>query len=364
MYYKNLDPLRGFLALVVVIFHLNAFSINQGFIHLPLIPILDKGSEAVLVFFTLSGYLIIGQLWQEKNDTGTIAIGNFYLRRILRLYPVYYTVLIIGLGAYYYVFPKLGFDGTPDCGISKAVFLNIAFLPNVFKHACDPGSILTILWSIGIEEQFYLVIAPLFTLIPHQRSLTILAGFTLLYFAIFHFPSVQLLRDYTLVFFFMSAGGTMAIINKKGHEFYAKHKLTKWMVYFAFFAIFFTNILFFEQDVIKHGIYLICFSLFIPTLAHDDKLKGGYKWAVSLGKFSYGIYMYHMIVINGVLFVGSKLSNYGINPNLIFTFNWLGTIGLTILTANLSYTYFEMPFLKLKNRFRGTSTVSKLHKAP
>ena len=364
MYFKNLDPLRGFLALVVVIFHLNAFSINQGFVHLPLTPILDKGSEAVLVFFTLSGYLIIGQLWQEKKDTGAIAIGNFYLRRILRLYPVYYTVLFIGLGAYYYLFPKLGIDGTPDCDISKALLLNIAFLPNVFKHTCDPGSILTILWSIGIEEQFYLIIAPLFALIPNKRSLPILASFTLLYFVAFHLPSAQTLRDYIMVFFFMSAGGTMAIINKIGYQFYARQRLTKWIVYFGFVTIFFTDMLTFDQDAMKHGIYLICFSLFIPTLAHDENFMGVNKWTVSLGKFSYGIYMYHMIVINGVLFVGSKLLNYGINPNLVFTFNWIGTIGLTVLTAYLSYTYFEMPFLKLKNRFRGTATVSKLHKAP
>ena len=364
MYYKNLDPLRGFLALVVVLFHLNAFSINQGFVHLPLLPILDKGSEAVLVFFTLSGYLIIGQLWQEKKDTGTVAIRNFYLRRLLRLYPVYYTVLIIGLGAYYYLFPKLGIDEVPVCDINQAIFLNVAFLPNVFKHACDPGSILTILWSIGIEEQFYLVIAPLFLIIPRNRSLLVLGGFTLVYFIAFHMPFAQILRDYIMVFFFMSAGGTVAILNKNGHRFFATSRITKRILYLAFIAIFFSDFLSFDQDVLKHGIYLICFTLFIPTLAHDENFKGVNTWTVALGKFSYGIYMYHMIVINGVLFLGSKLLDYGFHPTLTFAFNWIATISLTILIAYLSYTYFEMPFLKLKNRFRGTSPVSKLHKAP
>lgn len=364
MYFKNLDPLRGFLALVVVVFHLNAFSINQGFVHLPLIPILDKGSEAVLVFFTLSGYLIIGQLWQEKNDTGTVAIGNFYLRRILRLYPVYYTVLFIGIVAYYFLFPRIGIDEIPECSIHQALFLNIGFLPNVFKHACDPGSILTILWSIGIEEQFYLVIAPLFLILPFKRSLLALGGFTIVYFIVFHLPNAEVLRDYIMVFFFMSAGGTIAILNKTGRQFFAQSFIAKWTVYLGFAVIFFTNLLAFDQDVVKHGIYIICFSLFIPTLAHDKDFKGVHPWSVSLGKFSYGIYMYHMIVINGVLFAGSKLLDYGYSPTLIFAFNWIATISLTILIAYLSYTYFEMPFLKLKNRFRGVSSVSKLHKAP
>lgn len=364
MYFKNLDPLRGFLALVVVIFHLNAFSSNQGLLSLPVLPFLNKGSEAVLVFFTLSGYLIIGQLWQEKRDTGKIAIGNFYLRRMLRLYPVYYAVLLVGLVTYYFLFPNLELASTPDCDIGQALLLNIAFLPNVFKHVCDPGSILTILWSIGIEEQFYLVIAPIFALLPSRRSLFTLAAFTILYFVVFHHPTSQILRDYIMVFFFMSAGGTMAITSKLGYQLYGTNRASKWSIYVLFFAIFLTNLFSFEQDALKHGVYLLSFSLLIPTLAHDSDFKGVNRWTVALGKYSFGIYMYHMIIINCVLMVSSKLLAFGLRSELVFAFNWISTIGLTVLTAYLSYTHFEMPFLKLKNRFRGASLGSKLRKAP
>ena len=102
----------------------------------------------------------------------------------------------------------------------------------------------------------------------------------------------------------------------------------------------------------------------VPTLAHDQNFSGVNKWSSKLGKISYGIYMYHMIVVNFVLYLGGKLQGMGVAQGVVLGFDWIGSISLTILIAYLSYTYFEMPFLKLKNRFRGTSAVSKLHKAP
>ena len=364
MYYKNLDPLRGFLALMVVVFHLNYFSINIGLPNLPIWPFLNKGTEAVLVFFVLSGYLIIGQLWDEKNATGTIAIRDFYLRRILRLYPVYYTVLLFGIGMYYFLVPALGWGNVPSHSVGEALLYNILFLPNVFKHIAEPGSILEILWSIGIEEQFYLAIAPLFAFIPTKRIFALLTSFTLLYFVIYHLPQFQLLANFTMIFFFMSAGGVMALLQRRHIVLYGNKRWSKLIIYLMFLGVFFTDIFYSSNDAIKHVSYLVIFTLMIPTLAHDQNFRGVNKWSTKLGKISYGIYMLHMIVINLVLYLGGKLQEMGVAEDIVFGFNWIATIGLTIFTAYLSYTYFEMPFLKLKNRFRGTSPVYKLHKAP
>lgn len=364
MYFKNLDPLRGFLALAVVVFHLNSLSINASLPSLPLLPILDKGTEAVLVFFTLSGYLIIGQLWNEKKHTGTISIGDFYLRRMLRLYPVYYAVLTSGIFMYFFLFPKMGLAPLPESSVLETIGYNLLFLPNVYRFHFDPGSVLEILWSIGIEEQFYLVIAPVVALLPLKRMGKVLLTFTVGYFILFHLPPMDVLRNYIMVFFFMSAGGYMAVFERIGLHVYPRTTWMKRGVYLTFILIFFTDVFSFEQDVFKHGVYVLVFSLFIPSLAHDENFIGLRPWTVSLGKVSYGIYMFHMIVVNGVLFLGMKLMEAGYSELAVLSFNWIVTIGSTIILAQLSYTYFEMPFLKLKNRFRGTSPVSKLHKAP
>lgn len=352
MYYKNLDPLRGILALTVVVFHLNYFSINLGLPNFEVFPLLQRGTEAVMVFFVLSGYLIIGQLWDEKQRSGSIRIGDFYLRRILRLYPVYYLVLFVGVVMYHFLLPQLDIQEAPEHSVGTALLYNILFIPNVFKNLHEPGSILEILWSIGIEEQFYLIIAPIFAFFTSKRLFRGILGFTVFYFVVFHLPWAQYLRDFTMVFFFMSAGGAVAILQRKQVRCYATAPWAKWTLYLLFLLVFTTDIFHFEADVFKHATYTVIFALFIPTLAHDKQFKGVTKPTVFLGKISYGIYMYHMIVINGVAFVAQKMLSQGTSTSVVLAVLWLGTLGITILTARLSYTYFEMPFLSLKQRFR------------
>lgn len=92
---KYFDPLRAFLALSVVIYHIPQISETVGIPFFNNLALFHRGSEAVLVFFALSGYLIIGQLFKEKSTRGTINIKDFYVRRMLRLYPVYYLVVFL-----------------------------------------------------------------------------------------------------------------------------------------------------------------------------------------------------------------------------------------------------------------------------
>jgi peptidoglycan/LPS O-acetylase OafA/YrhL len=87
----------------------------------------------------------------------------------------------------------------------------------------------------------------------------------------------------------------------------------------SFSRIFFTDLFHVEQDVLKHGAYLVIFNMLIPTLAHDARLRITPNWALRQGKISYGVYMYHIIVINAVIFVGEKMhvrGMDGIGPGL------------------------------------------------
>lgn len=96
--------------------------------------------------------------------------------------------------------------------------LNVAFLPNVFAKLYEPGSILYILWSIGVEEQFYLIIAPLLGFIALRKYFLSLVTFTLVYFILFYSHYFSILSDYWLYYYYMSAGGVIAIIIRSGYN--------------------------------------------------------------------------------------------------------------------------------------------------
>jgi len=76
----NLNGLRALLAFIVVIFHIPQFCQNRGFPFFNSVAIFQKGNEAVYMFFSLSGFLIIRQLYMEKSTTNSINLINFFRR--------------------------------------------------------------------------------------------------------------------------------------------------------------------------------------------------------------------------------------------------------------------------------------------
>jgi len=161
------------------------------------------------------------------------------------------------------------------------------------------------------------------------------------------------LRDFFMVFFFMSGGGIMAILQRKKIFVAPTSQWVRWLIYALFLVVFITNWLHFENNLYKHGAYLISFMLFIPTLANSALNFELPRWSVWMGKISYGIYMYHMIVVYVVFFVSQKVyAIEGVPPAAVIAINWIGTISGTLLVSHLSYNYFEKFFLKLKSKYR------------
>lgn len=136
-----LDGLRTLAVALVLVYHVDR----------TLVP---GGSIAVDVFFTISGFVITRQLLAEYSRTGTLALLPFYRRRWLRLVPALLAVcaacLVLATTTSLW-----GFDGS-----WQAVGLAVTFLTNVFR-AADPeaymGGPLAHTWSLGVEEQFYLL---------------------------------------------------------------------------------------------------------------------------------------------------------------------------------------------------------------
>jgi peptidoglycan/LPS O-acetylase OafA/YrhL len=152
-----LDGLRGIAILLVLSSHLiDASSIHSRFAR-ALISIPHSGWAGVDLFFVLSGFLITGILLDNKSAPGYFR--NFYARRILRIFPLYYAILILVFGLLPYVaaFPQ---DGLRQLAPEQVWFWT--YTSNLRSSITDtelnaPGVFLNHFWSLAIEEQFYVL---------------------------------------------------------------------------------------------------------------------------------------------------------------------------------------------------------------
>ncbi|MFD2552430.1 acyltransferase family protein [Bizionia sediminis] len=346
----NLTPIRFILALLVVIFHIPQFSENRGFPFFNDLPIFHKGTEAVYMFFSLSGFLIIKQLFDEKKHTNSINLKGFYKRRILRIFPLYYLVLTIGFLYYQLVLPFFGFEFDNNYNLLTGILLSVTFFANIFSTYA-PGGILEILWSIGIEEQFYLFIAPVFLLLPLKRIILFLVAFTAIYFLIYFSEYAVFLKKYNMLFFYFSSAGLCAIIHS--------HNLFQTLIKKLQYPILIVVILYFTTGIFTNNFNpffynlfsFIVFGLTISVLATKPIKILQNKTMEYLGKISYGIYMYHAIIMQLVGFIYLKvISKFGFQNTFdIISIN-LSVIALTIIIAHVSYKYYESYFLNLKRK--------------
>jgi peptidoglycan/LPS O-acetylase OafA/YrhL len=140
---------------------------------------LAGGSIGVDVFFVISGFVITGVLLRELDLTGTVSIRRFYLRRLLRLWPV--LALACLAAVILYVLLPNGVFGVHAGEIPSALFYVMDFTSMKMRLHAPMSATLAQTWSLGIEEQFYLVWAPLFLLVAVRlRSLRALQWITVL----------------------------------------------------------------------------------------------------------------------------------------------------------------------------------------
>lgn len=347
----NITSLRFFLALLVVIYHIPQFCANRGWPSFSELPIFNKGTEAVYVFFSLSGFLIIKNLFEEKLKKGTISIKQFYKRRILRIFPLYYAVLIFGLLYYNLILPHLGFEMKPrQYSLLEGIVLGGTFFPNILA-IFQPGGILEILWSIGIEEQFYLIIAPLFLLLPTKKVPLFLLLFTVVYFVAFYLDYFKILRDGKMYFYYFSISGLAAVsmILHPNLKIFSFAKIFIYLIFLLYLTTsLFTNNLSKSEyqffSMILFPLFILCIIQTPYKILENEKVK-------YLGKISYGIYMLHAIVmqLTGFAFLYLKIESLQLSPMMFIIIFNLITILSTIWLAHLSYRYFESFFFKAQS---------------
>ena len=359
-YLKGLNTLRFFAAFLVIIYHGVGSLCKLNIIKGDILPIFTKEGDGVEFFFVLSGFLITYLLLKEYNKTGNVSIKQFYLRRVFRIWPLYVLIILIGLLLLGYIYPLIYHKPYFNFPIWKWIILYIIFLPNL-AIKLYPMGLLYPLWSIGVEEQFYLFWAPVFKLCRNKILITIFIFIflssiwqILLEFKIFVFSDYLVNFFKSQKFYAMSIGAFFGYVFFNWKTQFQKSILAyKFMQYFILILVLlhlFLNLPFSEYFLYKF-LLASCFGYIILNTVCDETtiFKLEKKPFVYLGTISYGLYMFHMVVDYFLRTIYSKFnfSNYVLLGSLFYI---LLLLGLTVLVASISFKYFENYFLRLKGK--------------
>lgn len=350
-YLPGLNSLRFIAASFVIVSHASISSLynfKESF------TILNRGADAVEFFFTLSGFLITYLLLREVSQTGDISIQKFYLRRVVRIWPLYFLITGIGFFLFHLVYPLLYKSAYFKFPLSTGLICFVLFIPNYITSNFSAG-LLNPLWSIGVEEQFYLFWAPLLKLL-RKFILATIVGFAL-FSTVFYFLNYNKLisfSDSLHRFFITQKFHAMAIGSFFGYvaarrstsydESFFSNRIFQMLVicillihYFFSFSwshLFFTHIIL----IFLYGILIINASVSKKSVINLE-----FKPLIYLGSISYGLYMYHMLVDYLLRMVFPKLHG---SPFILIPLYYILMFGITIGISAFSYKYFEGFFLK------------------
>jgi peptidoglycan/LPS O-acetylase OafA/YrhL len=356
-----LDGIRGFAALSIFIVHYaggtHAFMGRLRYLAEPI----NFGWAAVSLFFVLSGYLISGILWDSIGTPNWWR--RFYWRRSLRIFPLYYLGLLIAIGH------SIGVHGLRSIfpgALPYFVYLqNVpAVYPTLLKFP-DVQS-LSHFWSLAVEEQFYLIwpflLAWLYPRADRARNVCLLVWLSSLAFraAIF---ATGVRHGWAVAFLAgrageLSLGAYLALVVRDATLKERFFRWARWIFGVSLLAIIAVvvgtggaGVESTAMATIGIAINAVLFASLIalslqPGLVASVFETGWLRW---LGRVSYGVYVYHILLGNAFDWITSRMF-----PGLGREFHFLALFFVaasgTLIVASLSYYFFELRFLRLRRR--------------
>lgn len=346
-YRPDIDGLRAIAVLSVVLFHINPQWLPSGFL-------------GVDIFFVLSGFLITSIIYREMLSK-TFSFTEFYNRRIKRILPLFFVVLITGLLISSYIFLPRDYRGVVDSALSSLIFLANRYFARqggYFDTTSDEKPFLH-LWSLSIEEQFYFIF-PLFLLlimkIPFlRRNILTILGLGILV---------------SLSSAFIDLRG-MEILN--WDPYYLSHIRAGEMLVGSFLAVYITKYKIQEKKrksdeyiaILLLSILILCLFLdnifvsplfpgilaLVPCLAvaglifinqEKNKISSflSLKPMMWIGKISYSLYLWHWVVLAIMRYMYQE-------SKLPLEWNLVAIIIMLILSV-FTYYFIENPLRKLK----------------
>jgi peptidoglycan/LPS O-acetylase OafA/YrhL len=343
--FGSLDGVRALSILAVVWHH----SMARGNYRLPM---LDRGYLGVDMFFVLSGFLIVTLILREHDRNGKISLRNFYARRTLRIFPVYYAVLA-GL--------SLVFILRPDSSNASTFFSELPFYASYTSNWID-ASTFALTWSLATEEQFYLFWPPV------ERFLKPLA-----------IPILVAVIGFSQLINF-------GIFDSQLHSIFGVSPAAMPILQVTFtpicLGVLLAHMLHCQRGF--QALFRLCGGRFAPLLGlamiialsnlPTSDFGGGYRLSVHLamayflvaiviredhvlqrllnifplkriGTISYGMYLFHIFAVAAAM----KLLQYLPFDGPVATF-LIATV-LTVIVAEISFRLFESPIMRWKRRF-------------
>lgn len=316
-----------------------AFHFHQG--------VVPGGYLGVQLFFVLSGYLITGLLVAEISRTNGIALKAFWMRRLLRLYPA----LVAAVALTLLITAVVGHRGSTTSDIYISAVASLLYVNDFARAVGIENGWLDVTWSLGVEEQFYLV-WPFVILFALRRRSSADLGRLCLITATAFFVLVAVSR--VLVGFeatYFSPIGSIAPLLLGAAIALQPPRASRALtvgagmaaVVLAVLAVLGPDL---ESTVAYFGPQQVGIVAAAVLTAHVVAANGPQLLAhpvlVWIGRRSYGLYLYHQLI---------RLTVQTLFPDWRATFLTAVALPVTFAVAALSYRYIETPFLRRKQRF-------------
>jgi peptidoglycan/LPS O-acetylase OafA/YrhL len=338
-YRSEIDGLRAFAVFSVIFFHLGFKSFSGGYL-------------GVDIFFVISGYLITSLILIELKNKEFVLV-NFYERRIRRIIPVLYFVILISI-----LFSVALLKPIEMISFGKSLIANTFFISNILFWR--EGGYFDILnhhkplfhtWSLGVEEQYYLLF-PIFLLIIWKFGKRASFAFISISFLISFFLADYLVFNKSIFSFYMLptrgwellAGSLSAIYLQENFKKINNTHLKNILSFIGFFIISFSIFVYDEGTPTPsmYTLFPVVGSVMVIIFTDSKSLVLKFlslKLFVRLGLISFSLYLWHqpLIVFSGIL---------NFEKNLLF---YLFYLPILLIISFLSWRFIEKPFRKKNN---------------
>ncbi|WP_341313088.1 acyltransferase [Paraburkholderia sp. IMGN_8] len=343
----ELDFVRGIAIIAVMGFHFHTVHTNNFLLQIIEYPLKNFGREGVNLFFTLSGFLVGGLLLRQYAEKGHVDAKRFIIRRIFRIWPAYYVLIVFHLLAGRHPW-------------NTFLFQNLTHLQNYL------GTSITQTWSLAVEEHFYLVLPALLLLFARWRlgvwtivgvlSAICAVVLTARCFAVAGgdlqgaFAYTQYRIDSLLV------GVILSAIYWMRPDVYQQFAKRKWMLV-AIVAVLCAWLAFATKNLaldesIGYTIQALGFAaLLVLVLEHSGSLRSSmvYRAVAWIGLYSYGIYLWHSLALAPGDMLIRKATALGLAPSLTWIVALTAQFAFAILIGYVTTRAIEFPFLLMRN---------------
>ncbi|MBK9359003.1 MAG: acyltransferase [Bacteroidales bacterium] len=383
VYFPGMNGIRFFAAFSVILHHIEQtkFWIND--------PVTNRypniwqtmfcdniGHKGRIIFFVLSGFLITYLFLAEIRKTGTLNLQKFHTRRALRVWPVYILVVLFAFAILPLYTNILQSDGTSfNSELYDGYWIKFAvvvlMLANFARFIFEPILGVTQLWSIAVQEQFYMV-WPFLTrffknhflrfviiFIIFKVSMEIMMKMYLENYSVYPNSIITQPRLVTLIKWWeifavdqLAIGALCAYIlinNIRKVLDFIYHPIVIGIFILIYIYLFFIKVDFYGHTFVEGVIAAVLMMNISTNAKFPVKLEN--RVFNYLGNISYGIYLFHNICIISVLNLLIYYTNFSENAFLFNVLLYSGSMIATLILSGLSYKYVENYFLRKKGKY-------------